>query len=1422
MEVVEDNTYREFLQKKAIVSNPVGKEVEPEKIHPFLYDFQADITRWALKRGRAAVFLETGMGKALRNGTMVLSDSGWKPIEKLSIGERVYGSNGKLCPILGVFPQGKQDIYEVSISDGTTIECDIKHLWAVNTKLRNWRGVPYRVLTLEDMIKEGFDDGEGYRHFLPLPLAIEYTDKILPIDPYTLGVILGDGCIRQNQITVTTNNNIISLLKVHDTCYVRYLEQVNCEVSTVGIYSLGHKHNTMTEYLRDVNLMGKLSSEKFIPDDYKYSSVEQRISLLQGLIDTDGYVSNSNVGYGSSSKQLAEDVREIVLSLGGTATINEKNHPKYQYNGEYRIGKKHYLMSVRLPSDICPFKVPYRVNRWKPFVKYFPRRAIVDARYLCHDEATCIMVDSPDKLFVTKDYVLTHNTYIQIEFAKQIGGTTLIFAPLTVGKQTIRLAKNIDAEVFPVRSIDEIRRDKINITNYEMIKHFIGAPLDVVICEESSILKSLDGRTKKILFDHFTDIPYRLCCTATPCPNDIAEIANHSQFLGIMKREDMLSSFFVHDDNNWRLRGHARRPFYKWLSSWAIAMKNPYDLGYDGSKFILPPLNIIDVTVKADNFVTGALLPGDLKGIQDRIIVRRNTHKERAVKAAEIAKSTMGQVIVWTGIHEESELVTKLIPDAVEVEGSDSMEFKEKAIFGFIEGKHRVLVTKVKIAGMGMNFQNASTMIFLGLGDSQEQYYQAIRRCWRYKQQNPVNVYIIVSDYEMEVVENVRRKEKESQEMVQELIAESKEFSTSELQKTQEKIEVFERKVYQGKDWTMRRGDCVEELKELSDNSIDLSVYSPPFLALYQYSATERDMGNSKNEKEFFDHFGFLISDLLRVTKEGRLTCCHVSQVPAMLVRDEYIGIKDFRGRCVVEFEKRGWIYQGEVVIQKNPQCLVDGTPVLTPHGWKPIEELIIGDKVIGSNGLPTTVIDIPFRGIQPLFRVTFDDGGFVDCGPKHLWSVRTSSLNPWLVLSTEEIFKRGALTPKGSFRYEIPRVKPVSFSATKEMPISPRLLGALLADGNWAGQRSVSIAKDHVLIASLPLPSGHKLTLRPGSDRAGGRTASYGIVGPSWHHNEVLVALRYFGLEPCRAWEKFIPDCYLLASVEDRKELLRGLLDGDGKISKQGAIWYRTTSKRLAEGVVFLVNSLGGLATSRKRAGSIYGDGKQGRPLWEISVRLDSQWCPFTLERKAKYWNFSRREIHRKIVSLEQRNFGSCTCISVDASNGLFVTKDFIVTHNSQAIRLHVKGLSFAQLKKDASWLRPGLADYILVFRKPGENKVPIKPDITNEQWISWAHPVWFDIRETNTLNTLEAKSDQDDRHICPLQLDVIERCIRLWSNPGEIVLSPFAGIGSEGYVALKHKRKFIGVELKALYADVSVRNLKSVENEEQAEMFA
>lgn len=686
-------------------------------------------------------------------------------------------------------------------------------------------------------------------------------------------------------------------------------------------------------------------------------------------------------------------------------------------------------------------------------------------------------------------------TFIQLEWARLMGEKTLIVAPLSVARQTVREGHKINVNVQYCRHQDEVSNPLV-ITNYEMVENFDPAQFDAVVIDESSILKSFDGHTRRKLIDMFADTKYRLACTATPAPNDQAEIGNHAEFLGISTVNEMLAMFFVHANKvlyhdvgdgrqtrtkksgsqgqEWRLKNHAMDKFYKWMASWSISLRKPSDLGYSDEGYNLPELKITPRFIAVDYKPDDQLFFTGLAGIQDRHKVRVATIEDRIREAVEIIDGGDEQWIVWCGLQSEADEICKVLDNHRQVQGSDTPEYKAQAFEDFQDGKYRILVTKTKIAGFGMNFQNAHNMLFLGLSDSWEAYYQAIRREYRFGQKEPVNVYIVLSEAEREIYVNVMQKEAVAKNMSSELIKHVEKYEAEEIKMGSEQEVKFDyaEKTIRGENYTAMRGDSCQRLKEIGENTVHLSVYSPPFADLYTYSASEMDLGNSRNWGEFFSHYAFIIRELLRVTKPGRLTCVHTSDIPAMGIKDGYIGMRDFPGAVIAAYEKEGWTFIGRAIVGKNPQA---------------------------------------------------------------------------------------------------------------------------------------------------------------------------------------------------------------------------------------------------------------------------------------------------------------------------------------------------------QAIRTKAQALLFATLKKDSSDSRPAILDQILIFKKDGDNETPITPvengEMNNETWIDWAGGIWMGIHESDTLQYTTARAADDEKHICPLQLGTIERCIKLYSNPGETVLTPFMGIGSEAYQAIRFGRKAIGIELKDSYFNIAAKNLADAE---------
>jgi DNA modification methylase len=674
---------------------------------------------------------------------------------------------------------------------------------------------------------------------------------------------------------------------------------------------------------------------------------------------------------------------------------------------------------------------------------------------------------------------------MQLEWANQVAavGDVLILAPLAVAEQTVA-----ESEKFGFKTPIAYRRSGADVTpgitiaNYEMLEHFDCARFSGIVLDESSVLKHYTSKTRNAIIGSFGQTPYRLACTATPAPNDYMELGNHAEFLGVMSRVEMLSMFFVHDGGEtqkWRIKGHAEREFWKWVCSWAVMLRKPSDLGYEDEGFTLPPLRVQQVTVKSDP-LPGELFAVEALALPDRIKARRQSTDERVKLCAERVNATDEPWVLWCNLNNEADALEDAIEGAVQISGSESPDQKARKLRQFATGEIKRLVTKPSICGFGLNWQHCSRVGFVGLSDSWEEYYQAVRRCWRFGQKSTVEVLIVTSESEGAVLSNIQRKEADADRMAKEMVNHMHELNEQSLHGTGRTRDGYKTQTERGEGWEIQLGDCVDVAKSMPDNSVDFSVFSPPFASLYTYSASERDMGNCKNVEEFGKHFRFLIKELARVIKPGRLVSFHCMNLPTSKSHHGFIGIQDFRGELIRAFQSEGFIFHSEVCIWKDP-------------------------------------------------------------------------------------------------------------------------------------------------------------------------------------------------------------------------------------------------------------------VTAMQRTKAI--------------------------------------------------------------------------------------GLLWKQIKKDSSMSRQGIPDYLVTMRKPGDNEDFVShsaEEFPVDQWQQWASPVWMDINPSDTLQFRSARDDKDERHICPLQLEVIRRAMVLWSNPGDLVFSPFTGIGSEGYVALQNARRFVGAELKESYFKQAVANLKSAQVASEDDLFA
>lgn len=365
-------------------------------------------------------------------------------------------------------------------------------------------------------------------------------------------------------------------------------------------------------------------------------------------------------------------------------------------------------------------------------------------------------------------------TLMQCEWGRHFEGRKLIVAPLAVGHQTIHEARSLGMKIRPIYSaLDLVGSDGVFIVNYDRL-HLVGAEKwDAVILDESSIIKSHDGKFRNYITDVFRNVPYRLACTATPSPNDYMELATHAEFCGAMSRSEMLATFFTHDGGDtskWRLKGHAKKDFWRWVASWAAVYAHPADLGYDTPGYDLPELKFQDHLVDVPGTVLGGLFgDGRVSATKTYAVLRESADVRTEIAAKIVAEDSTRSAVIWCHTDEEQKLLEKMIPGAASVKGSQSVEEKERGLQEFSGGAKKQIITKPKIAGFGLNWQHCDRMIFCGVTYSFEQIYQAIRRCWRFGQKNPVTVHMVTCNAQSAIVDALRVKQEAFTTMAQEV-----------------------------------------------------------------------------------------------------------------------------------------------------------------------------------------------------------------------------------------------------------------------------------------------------------------------------------------------------------------------------------------------------------------------------------------------------------------------------------------------------------------------------------------------------------------------------------------------------------------------------------------------------------------------------
>ena len=517
-------------------------------------------------------------------------------------------------------------------------------------------------------------------------------------------------------------------------------------------------------------------------------------------------------------------------------------------------------------------------------------------------------------------------TIQQLEWARQVvehsKAPVLILTPLAVSAQTASEARKFGIAVTVVQSGEQVTDAAIYITNYEKLDHFDCSVFAGVVLDESSILKSFDGKLRRKITAAFKDTPYRLCCTATPSPNDYTELGQHAEFLGICTPSQMLATFFINDTFNtgdWRLKGHAEGEFWKWMASWAACISKPSDIGFSDEGYALPGLEFNTVIVDVDESQCsgdGLFRFAQLSATSMHRELRQ-TSADRAAKVAELVAAEPDEPwMIWCYTNDEADHLMRLIPSAVEIRGNETNAAKERKIMAWLNGEYLHLITKPSICGYGLNAQHCARTAFVGLSYSFEDFYQALRRMFRFGQSRIVKAYLVQAHTEGAILQTILHKMEQHKVMQESMKQAAHAFAENRIKELTARTEVD---ALSGADWTVYHGDCVRVAKMLPSESIDFAVFSPPFADLFTYSDDLQDMGNCSDLTQFTEHFEFLIAELRRVMVPGREVAVHCVDLLSTKWKTGKVQFQDFSGEIIRAFWRHGFSFHSRICIWKSP-----------------------------------------------------------------------------------------------------------------------------------------------------------------------------------------------------------------------------------------------------------------------------------------------------------------------------------------------------------------------------------------------------------------------------------------------------------------------------------------------------------------------